>query len=42
MQHSRMLTTGNENEDDRNVMVNFKPGEYVKTMIFHSVTLLVA
>ena len=38
MQHSRMLTTGNENEDDRNVMVNFKPGEYVKKMIFHSVT----
>ena len=37
-----MLITGNENEDDRNVMVNFKPGEYMKKMIFHSVTPPVA
>jgi len=42
IQHSRMLITGNENEDDRNVMVNFKPGEYTKKMIFHSVTPPVA
>ena len=37
-----MLITGNENEDDRNVMVNFKPGEYMKKMIFHSLTPPVA
>ena len=37
-----MLITGNENEDDRNVMVNFKPGEYMRKMIFQSVTPPVA